>query len=72
MKGGDGMRCSCQNCGAYMVQDEKGLGSRCVCPECFTTCSACMGTQQKPMEPDQLKNMLMQRERYDAEHELDD
>ena len=42
------MRCSCQNCGAYMVQDEKGLGSRCICPECFTTCSACMGTPQEP------------------------
>ena len=66
------MRCSCQNCGAYMVQDEKGLGSRCICPECFTVCSACMGTRQAPMEPDQLKFMLLQRERYDEEHELDD
>lgn len=55
-----------------MVQDEKGLGSRCVCPACLTTCNACMGTSQKPMEPDQLRYLLLQRERYDAEHETDD
>jgi len=55
-----------------MVQDEKGLGSRCICPECFATCTACMGTRQKPVEPDQLRQMLLQRERYDTEHELDD
>jgi hypothetical protein len=55
-----------------MVQDEKGLVSRCICPECFTTCSACMGTRQAPMPPNELKEMLLARERYDAEHELDD
>ncbi len=66
------MRCSCQNCGAYMVQDEKGLGSRCICPECFTTCSACMGTPQKPADKEQLQYMMLERERYDAEHENDD
>ena len=38
------MRCSCQRCGAYMVQDEKGVQSRCICPECFFVCSACIGT----------------------------
>jgi hypothetical protein len=31
-----------------------------------------MGTPQKPMEPDQLKNLQLLRERYDAEHETDD
>jgi len=66
------VRCSCQICGTYMIQDEKGLGSRCICPECFATCSACIGTRQNPVEPDQLKSVLLQRERYDAEHELDD
>jgi hypothetical protein len=66
------MRCSCQNCGAYMVQDEKGLGSRCVCPECLHTCSACMGTPQSPVERGRLNDLLLQRERYDAEHEQDD
>jgi len=55
-----------------MVQDEKGLGSRCICPECFATCSACMGTQQKPADRDQLQSLLLRREKYDAEHELDD
>lgn len=48
-----------------MVQDEKGLYSRCICPECFAVCSACMGTQQAPMDPDQLKFMLLQRGMYD-------
>ena len=71
-RGGDDMRCSCQNCGVYMVQDEKGIGSRCICPECFTTCNACMGTRQAPMDPDSLKFMMLARERYDAEHEDDD
>jgi len=55
-----------------MVQDEKGLGSRCICPECFTTCSACMGTRQTPMDADSLKFMMLSREKYDAEHESDD
>jgi hypothetical protein len=55
-----------------MVHDEKGLGSRCICPECFATCSACMGTRQAPMDPDQLKFMLRQREMYDEERDLDD
>ncbi|MDP3447635.1 MAG: hypothetical protein Q8S22_06195 [Eubacteriales bacterium] len=66
------MRCSCQSCGTYMVHDEKGLGSRCICPECFATCSACMGTRQAPMDPDQIKLMMRQREMYDEERDLDD
>lgn len=37
------MRCSCQNCGVYMVQSEDShLG--CVCPECGLRCTACLGT----------------------------
>jgi len=55
-----------------MVQDEKGLGSRCICPECFTTCSACMGTPQEPAGREELKRLMLERERYDAEHEQDD
>ena len=66
------MRCSCQACGTYMVQDEKGLGSRCICPECFFVCSACMGTREAPVPPESLRDMLLQRERFDAEHEDDD
>ena len=63
------MRCSCQVCGEYMVQDEKGLESRCICPVCFATCSACMGTVQSPLDRDGLRAMLDQRQRMDARTE---
>lgn len=66
------MRCMCQNCGEYMVQDEKGLSSRCICPNCFTTCSACMGTAQKPLSPTQLRSLALEREAYDQAHAQDD
>ena len=37
------MRCSCKECGIYMVQaDAPHVG--CVCPECFYRCSDCLGT----------------------------
>lgn len=37
------MRCSCTNCGVYMIQSEDShLG--CVCPECGNRCTACLGT----------------------------
>lgn len=37
------MRCSCQNCGTYMIQaDDLTLG--CVCPQCGERCTACLGT----------------------------
>lgn len=37
------MRCSCKECGIYMVQaDSPHLG--CVCPECFYRCTDCLGT----------------------------
>lgn len=37
------MRCSCANCGVYMIQSESShLG--CVCPECGNRCTACLGT----------------------------
>lgn len=37
------MRCTCRNCGTYMVQAEDGkLG--CICPECFNRCRDCLGT----------------------------
>jgi len=32
-----------------MVQQEKGLNSHCICPACFATCAACMGTVQTPI-----------------------
>ena len=37
------MRCSCRNCGVYMVQSEDShLG--CACPECGGRCTDCLGT----------------------------
>ncbi len=37
------MRCSCRNCGEYMVQSEsEHLG--CVCPSCGNRCTDCLGT----------------------------
>ncbi len=37
------MRCSCRECGTYMIQAESGrLG--CVCPDCGTRCNDCLGT----------------------------
>ena len=61
------MRCNCLVCGTYMVQDEKGLESRCICPQCFSTCSACMGTEQKPLEKTELfETLCLMREHYDA------
>lgn len=62
------MRCSCIKCGAYMVQKEKGTQSCCVCPECFMTCSACMGTGNMPLEIEDLKFAAMMRENI-REHE---
>lgn len=61
------MRCSCQRCGTYMVQDERGLESRCICPQCFATCSACMGTAQQPEHREGLALIAYLRARYDAQ-----
>ena len=61
------MRCSCRVCGTYMVQDEKGLQSRCICPQCFSTCSACMGTIGEPMRVEDLKFIALQREAEGAD-----
>lgn len=37
------MRCSCRECGTYMVQsDASVLG--CVCPNCRARCCDCLGT----------------------------
>lgn len=56
------MRCSCRVCGTYMVQDEKGLMSRCICPQCFSTCSACMGTIGEPLDREALRAVALERE----------
>ena len=37
------MRCSCKECGTYMIQaDSDRLG--CVCPDCGYRCRDCLGT----------------------------
>ena len=56
------MRCSCQRCGTYMIQDERGEESRCVCPQCFFTCSACMGTGIRPLDRDSLRAEMLRRD----------
>lgn len=48
------MRCSCTNCGVYMIQSE-GSHLGCVCPECGNRCTACLGTDS-----------LMDRERINS------
>ena len=49
------MRCSCTNCGEYMIQaEDMKLG--CICPECFSRCTACLGTNSM-LSKDDLKNM---------------
>ena len=49
------MRCGCPNCGTYMIQEERGLESACVCPACAHRCTACLGTEQAPMTIEQLR-----------------
>lgn len=46
-----------------MVQDEKGVQSRCICPECFFVCSACVSTEGgKPLDIDSLHMLALLRE----------
>ena len=35
------MRCSCPNCGTFMEHAESSAS--CVCPDCLTRCTACLG-----------------------------
>ncbi len=51
------MRCSCRECGTYMIQAE-GIPIRCVCSDCGAQCNACMGTNTviTREQLDQLKN----------------
>ena len=37
------MRCSCPDCGTYMVHSES-MQLGCVCPECGARCTMCLGT----------------------------
>ena len=37
------MRCSCKECGTYMVQADSDMPG-CVCPDCGYRCTDCLGT----------------------------
>lgn len=49
------MRCSCYNCGTYMVHAES-MHLGCICPECKSRCKACLGTNTV-MSRESLKNL---------------
>ena len=57
-----------------MVQDEKGIESRCICPECFFVCSACIGTEGgQPLDLESLRMLAALREAQgDGRSEEDD
>ena len=57
------MRCGCPDCGSYMIQQERGLFSGCVCPACGASCTACMGTEQAPVEASELSMQAQLRAR---------
>ncbi len=61
------MRCGCPNCGTYMIQSES-LNLGCVCPDCLTRCSACMGTDTVVMRENLSKIVI----NIDCSDELDD
>ena len=44
LEGAEGMRCGCQECGALMVNVERGLRSHCACPLCGAVCNQCLGS----------------------------
>ena len=49
------MRCSCKECGTYMIQAESDhLG--CVCPDCGCRCNDCLGTDTV-VSRDRLKDL---------------
>lgn len=61
------MRCSCKACGTYMVQREQGVESACVCPQCFSTCSACISPAGgSPLSKEDLKFALWMRQAQDS------
>ena len=65
MKGDGDMRCSCKECGTYMIQAESDhLG--CVCPDCGYRCNDCLGTDTV-VSRDRLKELAFDR-RFDPEN----
>lgn len=63
------MRCSCKVCGTYMVQIEHGLSSGCKCPDCGYECHDCMGSEQPPMQINELKRRAEELLKRDSAEE---
>ena len=40
------MVCGCEKCGTLMVQEQKGIQCRCVCPNCGNHCDICIGFER--------------------------
>ena len=49
------MRCSCKECGIYMIQAESDFQG-CVCPECGYRCNDCLGTNTV-VSREQIRNL---------------
>lgn len=64
------MRCSCKECGTYMIQAESDrLG--CVCPDCGYRCRDCLGTDTV-ISRDAVRSGALELElqkRHDADEE---
>ena len=59
------MRCSCRECGTYMIQAESSsLG--CICPDCGFRCRDCLGTDTV-VSRDRLKELAFDP-RFDPEN----
>lgn len=66
------MRCSCKRCGTYMIQQEQGTESRCICPQCFFTCTACVAPSGgQPLSPIGLRQAYLARQQTPAVEEAD-
>ncbi len=42
-----------------MVQSEKGLESFCICPICFSKCSACVDNKTSPLNVQALRDLYL-------------
>ena len=64
------MRCSCRNCGTYMIQaDDLILGG--VCPDCGERCTACLGTNSV-LSPEQIRSLCPNPPSFAEEEEEED
>ena len=52
------MVCGCKNCGTLMVQEQKGITCRCVCPACGDSCDMCIGFE-RPLSKAELQQLFI-------------